>query len=285
MENGRRTCAHLFFSFFAASSFVLFPAAAICAGGNGASRVDSALSVSKAQIAVNFKSIEELTKRCMQAKGWRYVPEKYIAGSANSFVPDYGEEDDFLLAFGYGIFSSPPPSPNRSPSPNEIFLSTLSPDEQNRYGVDLDGTDSKDGCRMRAFRQVYKGSLFSDSRFSAKLGSLEDGIQRDAEFRLAQQKWRTCMLQAGLNFRAREDVVTYFEEKLQQLNGSKKVVQPNGEVAIQVGNTVPDAKALAALAKDERFAAKTDVKCDRLHLRVVRERVRRTVLIKMAEAK
>lgn len=234
--------------------------------------------MSNEQLAANFKQIQALTQKCMRLKGWTYVPEPYAnIGSPNSFVPDYVAEDLFLLEFGYGISVRPTEKP-RAPSPNEVFQAGLSPTDQEKFGSDLNGVQSTDGCLMRSFRQVYKGSILTDTKFQAGLSNLEQRIQSNPEVKLAKKSWQACMLKAGLKFQSRDDAINSIAERLSALKAAKKANDSKaGEGPKNSGS-----QELEALTRDERFTAATDVQCEKKFLRPVRESVRRTLLVKLA---
>ena len=168
----------------------------------------------------NHPRVQRQITRCMNERGFRYVPVPVGTEYAESLASELAARD-FRATFGYGIatarFNRILLQPFGPPDPNEAIRRDLGTREVRKYARALwgDGTKEKtvrfrghsatifpSSCLTSALRTIY-GSQAAMARASLKvnaaLGPLYDEIEKDRRIRRALAMWQRCMRGRGFD--------------------------------------------------------------------------------------
>lgn len=175
------------------------------------------------------REVEEITATCMAEEGFEYTP--VAQDQSVTYVED--EETDtaeWAEQYGYGITTDPwaeeqPVEPAEEWSdPNEDYVSSMSPSEQEAYFAALHGEPTFDdgewvededvaeeysweeaGCQGRAFHEVYEedesAAMMEDPAFTEFFAAAErlyEDSLRDPRVTELNAEWAECMADAGI---------------------------------------------------------------------------------------
>ncbi|WP_324652477.1 hypothetical protein [Georgenia sp. H159] len=184
------------------------------------------------QEAERQREVEEITATCMAEQGFEYLPV------AQDQAVTYTEDEDVDTAewaeqYGYGITTEPwadeqPAEPAEEwVDPNEDYVSSMSPSEQEAYfaalhgeptfaegdGEWVEGEDIAEeysweeaGCQGRAYHEVYEededAAMMEDPAFTEFFAAAErlyEDAQRDPRVTEINAEWAECMADAGVS--------------------------------------------------------------------------------------
>ena len=244
---------------------------------------------------------EELMAECMAKEGFEYVPNTDSGTTVGSDDEQEGPAWDsleFAQQYGYGVFDWPGSSgPEEVPTeeeiyvdPNEDYVNSLSPSEQEAYYATLygepqleevDGDNEEEyqynwednGCFGWADNQIAQDDpamgMWEDPEFTDLIEAMNthwETVQNAPELTELNQKWATCMAAAGFpDFSTRDEAANSIYEAQNALYEDAQV----GEEWVE-----PSAEAIEELRAQEIATATADWKCaDEVNYTEVQQKV------------
>ena len=253
------------------------------------------------------RRVEENIARCMAEEGFEYVPAVRPM-SSSSFAFD---EEEFARERGFGIttwYGQEDPfgfEDNDWVDPNDAILEALSESEREAYHETLYGpgayhsgspgesiveiVDSGEGCRQRAYEEVYGARDEVWEQLGPKFEELTQRLFADPRFQEASDRWAVCMADRGYPYgsieQMYEEVYQDFQSRLDEIIGegggfvnpfegwteeeieaflaerSEEEISDFYDQAQQQGMQDIDQEALAALQQEERDLAVAAFEC------------------------
>ena len=183
---------------------------------------------------------EELVAACMADEGFEYVP---VDQSQNMWVGDDMEErntEEWVAANGWGMVQTEDEMAEQQAQaeeyvdPNQPYVESLSPSEQEAYWATLYGTPPSEeemnedgsyeyswetaGCQGAAQHEVQGDSFWEDERYSGlveDMNALWEDLPKQPEIVELNQKWSECMADAEYpGFELRWDAQTALSEEM-----------------------------------------------------------------------
>lgn len=277
---------------------------------------------SGAYLAQQDQRVEELIARCMMREGFEYVavtppPERYEFSTPGDV--EVAREHGFSVSTRYGRTNTN--VEDEWIDPNESIEESLSESERRAYYEALHGTfhtivvpdpegegdgsgeievlrQGSDGCRRRAYEEVYAFDAAQAISSQLDLDSVRERIEADPRIVELDVEWAECMAQRGHGYRDRDTsfdaAFDYFRERFREvLKPSGGFVDPfkgmsTDEIDAFVDGLSPeelddfyaqadrrrqnavDQEALAALQAEERALAVDFAECsDGMHQRTI----------------
>lgn len=195
---------------------------------------------------------EELIAQCMVDEGFEYTPAT-DTGAMISFGDDVEWEPDkkeWVEKYGYGIINDPynaqaeqepQPEPSEWIDPNQDYLDTLSPSEQEAFYEALYGSsysmtpeEAEDmnsdepveydwtqyGCQGFADNEVYGSSNDVYTQFddlTTRMSELYEKMEESPEVVELDAKWSACMADAGFDFGKMMDAQQSFYDEVNKI--------------------------------------------------------------------
>lgn len=229
-------------------------------GGGSAADEDSPLDVlfggndSSAEARAKQLEQEEAVALCMKESGWEYTPVDWEAQFGNDAgaedadlsPKEYGEKYAYGIVRNYELYELPYLLGEDDPSvttpefvdPNQDYVQTLSPDEQEQYYAELYGEPQMDvaegeeyvpppieeqGCYGKAQQEVYGDQAFNDPDISERMNELFEDLENDPAIIAAERDWKACMTDADetYDFPGPDEVWAYFDRRKYELGGQE----------------------------------------------------------------
>lgn len=163
---------------------------------------------------------------CMLAEGFEYSVVDY--GDLGGAVVDAGDDREFAENYGFGITSNPFEESfeafEQFEDPNEDYVRSLTPGEQDAYYATLYGSDTLSsesettgeadafqpaGCQDEAFEEVFSFAEVFDE-FNDEFQAIDEAYEADPRVVAASASWSECMSAAGYRYTdvegARDDI-------------------------------------------------------------------------------
>lgn len=223
----------------------------------------------EAQYADQEREVQEQAAACMQELGFEYIPVDTAA--QNAFFQDQFEDDlewgskEWTEKFGFGVttqrFSQTQVGPDLvgsnwdigpdqegPPDPNQEYVESLGPSEQEAYYAALyggeddyeipiweieerDPTDEEieaydanyepTGCLNIAYEEIFASGPGEgdwekfDEEFGEALNEMEERMESHPEVIAYQDEVRSCVEDRGVEYLTEEDSYQYFEAELE----------------------------------------------------------------------
>jgi hypothetical protein len=235
---------------------------------------------------------EEIVAACMSEEGFEYSPNVPQTGSQGVMggddAPDW-ESREFAEQYGYGASTSDElfggaTSGEEQVDPNADYVAGMSEGEQTAfyealYGaapeVDPDADPEAEaeyeynweeaGCQGKAQHEVYEQNQLWDDpamkQLSDEMSTEYENMADDPKLREAQEKWASCLADAGYDFATPDEARQSVYDELSGLYDS--VAPPEGATDEELANFdyQPDATKMAELKKKEIALATADWEC------------------------
>jgi hypothetical protein len=189
-----------------------------------------------------IQQVEGLIAKCMQAKGFKYVPADYLTVRrgmrADKNLPNMDEED-FIRKYGYGVatmYTGEPPQLTDGYSPARVGLgeenvrifASLSSQDQAAYNRALFGrnTDASfavsleienfsrcGGCTLEAIEQAFTPEQRSNSYYNP----VDRKVNEHPLMKAALRKYRAAMQEAGFDFDHPDKCEAFIRAQLDQI--------------------------------------------------------------------
>ncbi len=219
--------------------------------------------------------IEEATAQCMKDLGWEYVPVDWSAQVNDQQPPEQWGTPEFGKKYGYGIvyqyetYELPNLDENGNwtenvdegtqfVDPNADYVSSLTPEENERYYADLYGeqievapttddvpaatvveTDPENaGCNTKAYEEVYGDQPWDDQEFNDRMQQVYEDLENDPRILDAEELWGECMYDknADYDFYEQEETYQYMEARLNEAKGLERM-EVDAETGQVIGGT------------------------------------------------
>ncbi|MDN4595821.1 hypothetical protein [Leifsonia virtsii] len=226
------------------------------------------------------RKIEELTAACMTKEGFEYTPsDRSAADAADDLAAQ--QTEDWVAKNGYGLTAAD--APDTKTDPNQEYVDSLSPSEQEAYNTALHGAgiDTGDGgtaasgdgafdpatagCYANAQRTANggKGEFWEDEKYAGlleKMSKIYETMEKKPEVVAAARKWSDCMADAGYSgLTKKSDALERASKQNAELYGLD-----DGEVSSE--DKQPSAAEKKKVRDAEIALALADFRCDqRVH--------------------
>jgi hypothetical protein len=261
-----------------------------CAGGNGdgggggLTYEDSPLS--KYLEAVNGvwdeeravkeqQEVEEAVATCMTEEGFEYTPVDHSQYMSFSDDTEERSTEEWVAANGWGMVQTQEDMDEQQAQaeefvdPNQPYIESLSPTEQEAYFATLYGTPPSEeemgedgsyeynwetaGCQGAAQHELQGDSYWEDERFSGlmeDMNALWEDLPKRPEIVELNQKWSDCMADAEYSgLKLRQDAQMQISEEMNAFYEGQENPEPPSEVQ------------LAELKEKEIAMALADFRC------------------------
>lgn len=224
---------------------------------------------------------EEIVAQCMKEQGWEYTPVDWAAQFPDQPEVDDPSGEEYGKQYGYGIarnyelwewpnldedgnYVDPGFSGGGFEDPNQEYVMSLSPTEQQEYQVALYGEQSivvstvpvegdsavaeaytpppleEQGCYGRAQAEVYgEQQLWNDPDFNERFGALSEDLENDPRLEDAEITWSDCMYEISedYDFYGPSDMYQYVSNLFAEEKGQElvEVDLDTGEIIGQPG--------------------------------------------------
>lgn len=155
---------------------------------------------------------------CMEDRGWSYEPT--LQDSPFAEPRTVGELREFREAHGYGLYTQPEPSgpsPKRAAEENHANYLALDEDQQLQWRTDFNGDISGEGeepvegsCEALADHAVDIPQ--TDQEVMVELAGLYNLAMRSDEYVMAEDAWRTCLVDRGYEMAPEEYAFSLVDE-------------------------------------------------------------------------
>ncbi|MBV6703045.1 hypothetical protein KV557_39140 [Kitasatospora aureofaciens] len=170
---------------------------------------------------------ENLVAGCMRGRGFDYRPQALATGDHRLDTNPYGLLTTAQAANdGFGVISTAlnlkkPADPNQAQATAEPWKAALLGTEAHRVTVDLpDGQQffyNSDSCLTQAGDALYGPDYYRlFNRFQVLSSKVVTGVQADARFTSAENRWHDCMAAAGEPAGHLADPVASIDQRLKQ---------------------------------------------------------------------
>ena len=206
---------------------------------------------------------QEAIADCMREAGWEYTPFD-VSAAYGSELDDERQRPDFGTEFGYGVtrryelyewpntdaegnWVSQDDDDAGAVDPNEAYVQSLSPEDQEAYSTallgefatseaqsyDAEGNPVFDvppiedqGCSGKAYVATYGGEhAYDDAAFNDRMFALLDALDHDPGIEEATIAWSDCMYDGDpeYDFDDELDPELHVEQRLQETKGLERV--------------------------------------------------------------
>jgi len=244
--------------------------------------VEDQLGFTRNGIAAAQAKVENTTATCMKAEGFEYVPGDPVAVQTALTGKPAMSDEEFERTFGYGITTLYGRGSAQS-DPNAKIRAKLGPADRRAYDRALSGgnpeqtfalaVDTGDftklgGCTKKATDEAFGGTRLLTT-LQRELDDLDDSILADQRMVKAGEAWTKCMRDAtGEEYEDSEAIEDEIHQRFERIVGE---ALPPGQVAPEGSY---DARALAALQREEVELSRTDIVCERKFIAPVEDGVR-----------
>ena len=260
--------------------------AAGCGGGGSSGQqkqdVEQQLGFDQATLTLRQTKAEGRVRDCMKAQGFDYVPVDPVAERVRLFGTANPRDEQF----GYYVTTLWGRAPTKA-DPNDRIRGALSAADLKAYdralGGDnpgatfLDAFDTGDftklgGCRAKAMDLVFGGPELL-AAIQGKLDQLDERIVQDQRMVKANERWQSCMADAGYHYSEGDDIDVDLQKRLEAIVGP---VEGKFATGPPPGQAQPsyDRAALTALQREELATFRADTACEEKYLTPVENKVR-----------
>ncbi|MBO9556844.1 hypothetical protein [Cellulomonas sp.] len=237
------------------------------------------------------RKVEELIAACMSEQGFEYVPNEPQNVSRvmdGDDAPDW-ESREFAEQYGYGASTGDDlfgggDNGEEWVDPNADYVAGMSEGEQTAfyealYGtppeVDPDADPDADmeyeynweeaGCQGSAQHEVYEqNQIWDDPAMQAlneEMSTEYENMADDPKLREAQEKWASCIADAGYDFTTPDEAQQSIYDELNGIYESAAPPENATEEELANFDYQPDATKMAELKEKEIALATADWKC------------------------
>lgn len=279
--------------FIAASAAVLMLAACTAgpAGGGGGELSYEDSPLTKYLEAVNgewteeraiadAKKTEELKAECMAEEGFEYVPVDQSQGMSIMSEDEMAEREteEWVASNGWGMVQTQEEMEQQQEEaeefvdPNQPYVETLSPSEQEAYWATLYGVPPSEeeigedgsyeykweeaGCEGAAQHEINGDNYWEDEQFAdlnEAMGKLWESTAKQPDMIALDEKWAECMADAEYpDFTTRSDA----QNSIMEAQNALYEVGDDGQTYEE-----PSAETLAELKQQEIDVALADFRC------------------------
>jgi len=231
------------------------------------------------------RDVEELVATCMAEQGFEYTPAEPMSGgiASSDDMPDW-ESKEYAEQYGYGATTSDElwGSGDEWVDPNAEYVESMSESEQSAYYEALWGSGpeidpdadpeaeleyeynwEESGCQGAAQHEVYEqDQIWDDPALKdlfEEMNTEYENLADDPALREAQQKWATCIAEAGYDYANPEEAQQSIYD---ELNGLYEAMAPaDPEDVDPDASFEPDPAAKAELKEKELALATADYAC------------------------
>lgn len=247
--------------------------------------------VSQAEQRARDLEMQQLMVECMRAEGWEYQAVDYGAPSDQytaEFEEQMNDPEAYGEKYGYGVVRSYELQDDIGgiafEDPNQEYVESLDPDEQETYYETLYGPSPEigdedefvmpaledQGCSGKAQLEVMGESPLNDPDMQERLNELFEDAENDPSIQQAYDDWKACMNEAepSGDWTNPNDTANEFWNRLNELQGFEPIedVEDSGGVIVSGtstggGPTEIDEADLEELRADEVATWKIDWAC------------------------
>ncbi len=227
------------------------------------------------RFAKQQQEIEELVAACMADEGFEYTPVDSSQTMSFGADPEERNTEAWIAANGWGMVQTEEEMEAQQAEaeayvdPNQPYVESLSPSEQEAYYATLYGTPPTEeelnddgsyeyswengGCNGFASHEVQGESFWEDERFAGlmeEMGTLWEELPKQPEIVELNRNWSECMADAGYpDLELRWDAQTVISDQMNAFWEGQE--NPEG----------PSAEELRELKEQEIEMALADFRC------------------------
>jgi len=191
--------------------------------------------------------VENKTAACMRSLGWEYIAVDYSVMNQGQSTFEFDQEA-FGKQWGYGIATvighedenpwGGPGGGKEFVDPNQNYVESLSESDRNAYYEDLYGQTMEvqdtipddtaapydpataKGCTNESYYAVFGDTPMFNDDLNQDLSAMEEAIMSDERMVAANEKWVSCMNDAGFKqFAKRDEIYEYLSSKVSDALG------------------------------------------------------------------